>query len=104
MSVGAALEVIASGGAAEVGAAVLRILGWAAVAAGIALPLLALRWHLHRRNRITGLVILPPADEAVQSGPREVCPWCDTRECIDKTLCNCARPCGSWLCTVKEAS
>ena len=30
------------------------------------------------------------------------CPWCETRECIDSSQCNCAVPCGSWLCIVKE--
>lgn len=34
--------------------------------------------------------------------PRPECPWCDTRECIDKTLCNCLKKCGSWLCVIKE--
>lgn len=35
--------------------------------------------------------------------PRPQCPWCDTRECLDRTLCNCGGPCGSWLCVDKEA-
>jgi hypothetical protein len=35
---------------------------------------------------------------------RDECPWCDTRTCLDSSLCNCEVPCGSWLCVVKEAS
>jgi hypothetical protein len=38
------------------------------------------------------------------AGPAErpSCPWCDTHECIDRTMCNCAAACGSWLCEAKE--
>jgi hypothetical protein len=39
-----------------------------------------------------------------QAADPEVCPWCDTHECIDRTKCNCAAACGSWLCEAKEAS
>jgi len=38
------------------------------------------------------------------SEPRPQCPWCDTRECLDSTLCNCAGPCGNWLCVDKETA
>jgi len=34
--------------------------------------------------------------------PAEPCPWCDTRDCVDSTLCRCGEPCGSWLCVVEE--
>jgi len=35
---------------------------------------------------------------------RPMCPWCETHECIDSSLCNCEKPCGSWLCVVKETN
>jgi hypothetical protein len=40
----------------------------------------------------------------IEVGERPMCPWCETRRCTDSSLCNCAVPCGSWLCVVKEAS
>jgi len=39
-----------------------------------------------------------------QAADPEACPWCDTHACIDRTMCNCAAACGSWLCEAKEAA
>jgi hypothetical protein len=47
----------------------------------------------------------PPTEpNPVLAAYRDECPWCDTRDCLDSTLCNCGEACGSWLCVVKEAS
>ena len=93
-----ALEVIASGGLAQVAAASLRVLELIAV---IVLPVLALRSLLRRRRALRTPTQPNPV---IEFWERPVCPWCQTRDCLDSTLCSCKEPCGSWLCVVKEAS
>jgi hypothetical protein len=60
--------------------------------------LLTLAFQADRQHPLAGP---NPVYDALK---RPRCPWCDTHECIDRTLCNCAGPCGSWLCVVKEES
>lgn len=103
MSAVAVTGMIASMGLAALGNAALTVLADIAMGIGalfmLAAALLpvgaAVGRRFKRREPLT--VLAPPA-------PRPACPWCGTRECLDSTLCNCADPCGSWLCTVKEAS
>lgn len=95
---------IAAIGAVAVGNAALTFLSWVATGLGALVMLMLalfavaylLTWRDARKHPLT-LVLAPPV-------PRPECPWCHTHECIDSTLCNCGDPCGSWLCTVKEAS
>lgn len=126
MTAADALGMIAGQGAEQVAITALRVLAWPALALAVALPLLAARRYFRRRKGTLPLAALPPADPCpcctgepyrnndctcredcgvpwCQAADPE-CPWCDTRECIDRDLCNCAGPCGSWLCVVKEES
>lgn len=102
----AAAGIITAGGLAELGNYALDALTIAALAVGsyvmliVFLCLLAIsvfRWR--KRHEPLVLVVAPLPENA--TGP---CPWCDTHECLDSTLCDCGAPCGSWLCVVKEAS
>lgn len=45
---------------------------------------------------------VPTEPSPVMPGPREQCPWCDTRACLDPGQCNCKTRCGSWLCKRPE--
>jgi hypothetical protein len=56
--------------------------------------------HRRQQNRFTAT----QQSRVAGAHERLACPWCDTRECLDSSLCNCGVPCGSWLCVVKEAS
>ena len=91
-----ALEVIASGGLAQVGSAALRVLEWVAAAAGITLPVIAaLNWVLRRRRALRRPTEPNPVAEFWE---RPGCPWCTTH---GGTVCICVRPCASWICAAK---
>lgn len=95
-----ALEVIASGGLAQVAVASLRVLEWIAIAVGTALTVRrALRSLLRRRRAVRTPTEPNPVAEFWE---RPGCPWCDTRDCLDRTLCSCSQACGSWLREAKE--
>lgn len=71
--------------------------GWLVLTQAACVAMVA--WLIARARRRQPAVTQPhPAPG------RGKCPWCDTRDCLDSTLCNCPAPCGSWLCVDKEAA
>lgn len=98
--------VIAAGGAAEVGHAVIAVLTVAATVTGALVMLGAALWGaLYAFGRRQQRLYPPdPPNPVPDVCERGFCLWCDTRECLNRALCNCTVPCGSWLCVVKEAT
>lgn len=91
-----ALEVIASGGAEQLASAVWQLLPPLGCIAGAGILFwLGMRRALRRAVR-TPTEPNPVAEFWAHDG----CPWCDTH---DGTVCNCERPCASWICAAKAA-
>lgn len=96
--------------AAAIGSGFLTSLGqalvswWALLPLTVALLMLGASLYLRRRTLVIRVRLPVQEDTQPWPAPRPLCLWCDTHECLDSTLCNCKVPCGSWLCTVKEAA
>ena len=96
---GASLAAVGEGFAASLGHVLWVIEAWTGIivtvcaAAFVVLCLVA----THGQRQPLTLAVVDDAEP-------EPCPWCHTRECLDRTLCDCAERCGSWLCEAKEAS
>jgi hypothetical protein len=99
-----AAAVIASGFASSVGSFAAEAVTVAALTVLGVFTLIAACSFLPRnlgRKKPPGRPAGPERDEEAE---RRACPWCDTHDCLDSTMCNCDEPCGSWICVVKEAS
>jgi hypothetical protein len=109
------IEFIAKTGSLEVASAGWQVLAWVVVGLFAVAYVALIVLTAVRRPRPPAYGSRASIDAAHErllqaerrfAGPAdpEVCPWCDTHACVDRTKCNCAAACGSWLCEAKEAS